>query len=140
MADVLALSSGMIGIVESFLGAYSMMTSVTKNKTKLRDRMLRDFVIHMQILKFCSGVIKDYTHEGPLMDSVLEVARQCTDIGAKLSEKESTIKKRRIFVLASWDILQSHHEDFVASVSLLHQLVQRSVGRNGTSESPETTG
>jgi len=93
MADVLALSSGMIGIVESFLSAYSMMTSVTKNKTKLRDRMLRDFVIHMQILKFCRGVIKDYTHEGPLMDSVLEVARQCTDIGAKLSEKESTIKK-----------------------------------------------
>ncbi|CAN9266421.1 unnamed protein product [Alternaria alternata] len=98
------------------------MTSGTK--TKLRNRMLRDFVIHMQILKFCSGVIKDYNHEGPLMDSVLEVARQCTDIGAKLSEKESTIKKRRIFVLASWDILQFYHEDFVASVSLLHQLVQ----------------
>ncbi|CAN9232778.1 unnamed protein product [Alternaria alternata] len=98
------------------------MTSGTK--TKLRNRMLRDFVIHMQILKFCSGVIKDYNHEGPLMDSVLEVARQCTDIGAKLSEKESTIKKRRISVLASWDILQFYHEDFVASVSLLHQLVQ----------------
>ena len=136
MADVLSILGAIAALTQGFEYGYSTVLRKDRNGN---NPMLRDYAVHMHILRFCGGVIQDCTHEDPLSTAILETAKQCAEIGVELTErdqKERVARKQTRFALTSSDKLEALYKDFITNVSLLHQLVQRSVCRNTTIRSP----
>jgi hypothetical protein len=121
--DPLSVTTSIIGLVQNFNYAFLAIGGTFPEEHR---RMIREYSINIRVLEFCSGVIQT-AHEGPLLETILEVARQCTVIGQELAYKTTGkgVRKRIAYVLAPWQRLLALYNDFTTSVSLLHELVQR---------------
>jgi len=129
MADPLSVTSSIVGLVQTFNGALSFLATT---KSYPRDsRVLSEVSMYMRVLEYCSGVIQN-AQEGPLTQSIMEVATQCAEIGGKITyQTDKAIERKKpgrlAYVIAPREQLAASVKDFAASVSLLHSLVQRSV-------------
>jgi hypothetical protein len=126
MAEVLGVTAGLVSIVQTFNNAFLAFGGAGIAE---HHRLLSEYSVHMRILNHCIGIIQSCC-EGPLLETVLEVAKQCAEIGHELAYRNEKAtgkngKKRIVYALASFDKLLALHKDFKSYVSWLHQLVQR---------------
>jgi hypothetical protein len=126
MAEVLGVTAALLSIIQNF--NYAFLADGGAGVAE-HHRLLSEYSVHMRILNHCIGIIQS-CRKGDLLETVLEVAKQCAEIGQELAYRNEKVagkngRKRIVYALASFDKLLALHKDFKSYVSWLHQLVQR---------------
>lgn len=124
--DVLSVTASIVGVVQIFNNAFA--TAMRGSLADEQVRMLRVYSMNTRVLQYCSGVIQT-AYEGPLLETILSVAKECAVIGEKLAYRTDKLtgkngKRRIAYVLAPFQNLEALCNEFTSYVSLLHSLVQ----------------
>jgi hypothetical protein len=76
----LKITFSVVDSVQAFSHAVEAYRKVVDSVNKEHARLLRTYTMYFRVLEYCSDVIQ-HAHEGPLLETILEVAKQCAELG-----------------------------------------------------------